>query len=123
MKKPFETTRHCVRSTKIRIPFCVVQVSDLHNALYGKNQSALLEAIAAEHPDWIAVTGDLFNRKNPGAYRNALVLIEGLERIAPVYVVEGNHEAALGKEGERLLQETVFAAQRCFATKKQRSSA
>lgn len=108
MKKPFETTRHCVRSTKIRIPFCVVQVSDLHNALYGKNQSALLEAIAAEHPDWIAVTGDLFNRKNPGAYRNALVLIEGLERIAPVYVVEGNHEAALGKEGERLLQETVF---------------
>ena len=86
MKKPFETTRHCVRSTKIRIPFCVVQVSDLHNALYGKNQSALLEAIAAEHPDWIAVTGDLFNRKNSGAYRNALVLIEGLERIAPVYV-------------------------------------
>ncbi|MBR0426430.1 MAG: metallophosphoesterase [Clostridia bacterium] len=106
MKQMFETTQITVRSNKIASPIKIVQISDLHDALYGEAQIGLRDAIQAQSPDWIAVTGDLFNRKKPKACRNAFALIEAAVKIAPVYVVEGNHEVALGEIGEQYLSET-----------------
>ena len=106
MKQMFETTQITVRSNKIASPIKIVQISDLHDALYGEAQIGLRDAIQAQSPDWIAVTGDLFNRKKPKACRNAFDLIEAAVKIAPVYVVEGNHEVALGEIGEQYLSET-----------------
>lgn len=107
MKTTFETTRQTVASRKLQQQRTVVQVSDLHDACFGADQSLLIHAIGAEQPDWIVCTGDLFNRRKPDACQNAYRFIERAVRIAPVYVVEGNHEAALGPAGTQHLLATV----------------
>lgn len=99
MKSTFETVRLSVSDPKLYTPLTIVQVSDLHDACYGAEQNGLIDAIRAERPDIIVCTGDLFNRRNADAYRNAYRLIERAVKLAPVYVVEGNHEAALGAIG------------------------
>ena len=69
--------------------FKIVQVSDLHNARFGKDQRKLMAEIAAAQPDMIAITGDLFHT----AHRNnAYSFLEQSAKIAPCYYVSGNHE-------------------------------
>lgn len=69
--------------------FKIVQVSDLHNARFGKEQSRLMSAIRAEKPDLIAITGDLFHTLRR---ENAYSFLEQAARLAPCYYVSGNHE-------------------------------
>lgn len=69
--------------------FKIVQVSDLHNARFGKDQRKLISAINSARPDMIAITGDLFHT----AHRdNAYSFLEQASKIAPCYYVSGNHE-------------------------------
>lgn len=72
--------------------FMIVQVSDLHNAEFGKGQSKLLSAIKSASPDLIAVTGDLIDSRRTD-FDTAMEFIHGATAIAPVYYVTGNHEA------------------------------
>ncbi len=104
MKNELTVTRISVPSEKLTRALTLVQVSDLHNARYGDRQERLIEAIRRERPDFVAVTGDLFNRKDVSAFQNAFDLIERLTALFPVYAVEGNHEARLNEWGERLLK-------------------
>ena len=60
--------------------FRIVQVSDLHNARFGKGNSALLEAVKAEDPEALET------------------FLKALSDIAPCYYVTGNHEAEVYKE-------------------------
>ena len=69
--------------------FRIVQASDLHNARFGKDQRKLIEAIRAEKPDIIAITGDLFHTLRR---ENAYSFLEQATRLAPCYYVNGNHE-------------------------------
>lgn len=69
--------------------FKAVQVSDLHNARFGKDQSRLIAAIRAEKPDIIAITGDLFHTLKR---ENAYSFLEQAAQLAPCYYVSGNHE-------------------------------
>ncbi len=69
--------------------FKIVQVSDLHNARFGREQSRLMAAIRAEKPDLIAITGDLFHTLRR---ENAFSFLEQAARLAPCYYVSGNHE-------------------------------
>lgn len=69
--------------------FKIVQVSDLHNARFGKDQCRLIGAISAEKPDLIAITGDLFHTLRR---ENAYSFLEQAARLAPCYYVSGNHE-------------------------------
>lgn len=96
-----ETIRH----EKLSKPFTVVQVSDLHDRRFGTEQEKLLAAIRNAHPDMILITGDLFNRHNKRACRNAYEFVHGAVKIAPVYFAEGNHECSLGETGERYIEE------------------
>ncbi len=83
----------------------IVQISDLHNKRFGREQNRLLENIKLCEPDMIVVTGDLVdsNHTNLGA---AMEFIHGAVSIAPVYYVTGNHEKWLdeGTEAELLKQ-------------------
>ena len=72
----------------------VVQVSDLHNQVFGVNESALLKKIEAADPDIIVVTGDIVDTTHT-SYSIALDFVEGAVKIAPVYYVSGNHEERL----------------------------
>lgn len=72
----------------------ILQISDLHNKSFGKNQEKLLEKVKAEKPDLIVITGDLVD-----SYRTdlepAMAFVEGAVAMAPVYYVTGNHEARI----------------------------
>lgn len=73
----------------------VVQLSDLHGALFGENNQDLVDAVRAENPDYIFLTGDLLDRyrRTPQSY--AVDLGRAMAAIAPTYFVTGNHEWAL----------------------------
>ena len=78
----------------------IVQLSDLHGALFGENNRDLLDRVRAEGPDYIFLTGDLLDqyRRTPQSY--AVDLGRALAEIAPTYFVTGNHEWALRDVGE-----------------------
>lgn len=73
--------------------FRIAQISDLHNAEFGKNNAELLKLLSESRPDIIVITGDLIdaNHTDVGI---ALGFAQESVRIAPTYYVTGNHEAA-----------------------------
>ena len=99
----FKTTFTSCRHHKVQSPFRVVQVSDLHDKAFGPEQEKLLEAIRSAYPDFIVITGDLFNRHNANACENALLFASRVVTIAPSYFIEGNHECSLHEIGEQYI--------------------
>ena len=78
--------------------FRIVQLSDLHGAVFGKNNSRLIDAVAAAKPDIIAITGDMADERTELSVIDSL--LAALTELAPVYYVSGNHEWAAGRIGE-----------------------
>ncbi len=96
-----QTTELSVESDQIPAEFDgyrIVQVSDLHNAVFGEGNETLLEKIRESKPDCIFITGDLID-----ARRTDLAVAEEFVRkavdIAPVFYVTGNHEAVVDQYG------------------------
>lgn len=84
-------------ATSARLPesfdgFRIVQLSDLHGAVFGKNNSRLIEAVAAAKPDIIAITGDMADEQTDLSVIDSL--LAALTELAPVYYVSGNNEWA-----------------------------
>lgn len=81
--------RYQVTSEKIDKPVTLVQLSDLHGSIYGKDQKRLIRKIKAADPDIIVMTGDMVDDvvDEAGAY----TLMEALKDY-PLYYVSGNHE-------------------------------
>lgn len=80
-----------VHNSKLTQPLRVLQLSDLHNASFGPENSSLLEAVRKQAPDLLLLTGDLVNGDEPDT-RTAAALVAQLASIAPVYLSLGNHE-------------------------------
>ncbi|MBE6054547.1 MAG: metallophosphoesterase [Clostridium sartagoforme] len=90
--------------------FNIVQISDLHNKNFGKEQSKLIEKIEDLSPDIIVITGDLIDRRKYNL-ENAMNFIDKAIKIAPIYYVSGNHEAWSRKYSEvksELIHADVF---------------
>lgn len=87
--------------------FKIAVVSDLHNARFGSDNSQITRKIEEEHPDIIAITGDLVD-SNRTDTETAIALVHKLMQIAPCYYVTGNHEAWIGKQFSEL-EEMLFA--------------
>lgn len=73
----------------------IVQISDLHGRVFGKEHAALLDAVRAAKPDFIAITGDLADEDT--ALPSLRPLLAGLTALAPVYYVTGNHEWVISR--------------------------
>ena len=75
--------------------FTIVQLSDLHNKLFGPSQRRILKKIQTLEPDVICMTGDLIDRRRTRVttMEHGLALIRGCLAMAPVCFVPGNHEA------------------------------
>ena len=70
--------------TKVCSPIRIVQLTDLHNAQFGKNNQRLVEKVALQNPDLIFLCGDMLNSDDEDTA--ALTsLISELSSIAPVY--------------------------------------
>ena len=76
--------------------FRIAQVSDLHNAQFGENNSKLIELLSQTDPDIIVITGDLIDSRQTDI-GIALDFARQIIKIAPVYYVSGNHEARVNE--------------------------
>ena len=73
----------------------VVQLSDLHGAVFGEDNRELIGQVRELEPDYIFLTGDLLDRWRRTPHSYAVELGRALAEIAPTYFVTGNHEWAL----------------------------
>ena len=88
-------TEYIITSTKVLESFTcfeIAQVSDLHNAELGEENSKLLELLSEVEPHIIVLTGDLIDSRHTDI-EIALDFAGKATQIAPVYYVSGNHEA------------------------------
>ena len=74
----------------------IVQLSDLHNREFGKNNQRLYAAVKQAAPDLIFLTGDLVDEYAEAPIPYAKAAGKALSAIAPTYYVTGNHEWAHG---------------------------
>lgn len=86
----FKTTEYNLKADNINGNLKIVFISDLHNKEYGENNKNLIEKIAKQNPDFIAVGGDMVTRTfvNDDNMKN---ILSKLSKIAPVYCCLGNH--------------------------------
>lgn len=77
--------------------YTIVQISDLHNASFGANNSRLIEKIKLQKPDMVVITGDIVDSGHTNINR-AINFCTELGDICPSYYVTGNHEYWLEPE-------------------------
>ena len=86
--------RYTVSSRKVRAPFRIVQVSDLHSMFHGENQEKLMQKIERQNPDLVVLTGDIFHVS--GQEEGGISFLKQICRY-PCFYVLGNHEYSSGK--------------------------
>jgi len=67
-----------------------VLISDLHSHIHGSDQNPLIRRIRAQNPDIILLAGDIYDDVTPG--RGTELFLAGIQDIAPIFYVSGNHE-------------------------------
>ena len=87
----FKETFYSVSSLKVHNKIRIVQLSDLHNCSYGKDNQKLISRVEKLNPDLIIYTGDLIDSKSKSTDR-VTSLCEKLSDIAPSYYIYGNNE-------------------------------
>ena len=81
--------------------FRIVQISDLHNEVFGRDNSRLLDMINEADPDIIVITGDLIDSRHTDV-DVAIRFAKKASEMAPTYYVTGNHEHRIPDEYARL---------------------
>lgn len=81
--------------------FRIAQISDLHNAEFGKENENLISMLKECEPDIILITGDLIDSRRTDI-ETGISFSKKAAMIAPVYYVTGNHEARI-EEYEELM--------------------
>ena len=69
----------------------IVQLSDIHDSVFGENNIDLVNKVKKLLPDAIFITGDFIDR-NRYDLEQSLEIVRQLSDAAPIYFVTGNHE-------------------------------
>lgn len=103
-----EIANYIIENKKIPYDFndyVIVQISDLHNKSFGKDNIYLIEEIDKINPQVVVITGDLIDGENKN-FDIALYLLKYLTNKYKVYYITGNHEQkALVKNYKELYKE------------------
>lgn len=102
-----ELTGYKYRSPKIPEDFDgfrIVQISDMHNCVYGQEADELIRLVKINKPDIIVITGDSYDSRRR-QYFDALDIIKKLSSVSPIYYVTGNHEELSPDIKEKFLYE------------------
>lgn len=91
LNRNFTVSFYQVRSDKVTDNIRVVELADLHNATYGKDNEKLVAKVKALKPDLIFYAGDMMNYKNSD-YSVLFTLSDKLSEVAPIYACLGNNE-------------------------------
>ncbi|UJL48193.1 metallophosphoesterase [Virgibacillus sp. NKC19-16] len=98
----FKVNRVAFHSNKVQGEFNILQISDLHNKIFGDNNEKLVETVENLNADIVILTGDLVDR-NTNELDHIFNLIENITAIhEDVYFVSGNHEWGNAHYGELL---------------------
>ena len=87
----------------------IVQISDLHNASFGKENEKLLTKIEELAPDLVVITGDMVDSN----HTDIAVAVDFARQVAAeytVYYVAGNHENWLEESERRVLMDGLYEA-------------
>ena len=82
--------RYKLKVLQLSAPVRIALVSDLHASNYGKGQHNLLEALHAQNPDLVLMTGDMFDEDGENSITEEF--LAGIAGKYPCYYVTGNHE-------------------------------
>lgn len=101
----FVISDYIIETDKVKLgnkAFKIIQLSDLHNKKFGKNNIKIVKKINEIKPDIIVMTGDMIlgNVKKS----NLLNLIKSLDYNYPIFYVFGNHELGLSQEKQTVLK-------------------
>lgn len=110
--KHLETTHYTYAAEQLGADlegYRIVQISDLHNAKFGKNNQKLVDRIRECEPDMIVLTGDLVDSNHTNVDR-AVQFVDEIVKICPVYYVTGNHEYWLEKSEYDELMDGLIGA-------------
>lgn len=110
--KHLETTHYTYEAEQLGVDldgYRIVQISDLHNAKFGKNNQKLVDRIRECEPDMIVLTGDLVDSNHTNVDR-AVQFVDEIVKICPVYYVTGNHEYWLDTSEYENLMDGVASA-------------
>lgn len=103
-----EIANYIIENKKIPQEFndyVIVQISDLHNKSFGKNNINLINIIKQINPQVILITGDIIDGENKN-FQVSLDLLKNLSTKYKVYHITGNHEQkALVKRYKNLYKE------------------
>lgn len=97
LSQKYLSVRHdTYRNAKVTTAIRAVQLTDLHNYQYGRENQRLIDKIRKQKPDVIFMTGDMLNEDEE---RTDIVinLVRKASAIAPVYFSLGNHEVGYEK--------------------------
>ena len=75
----------------------IAHISDFHNAVFGKDNSKLINMLKEAKPDIIAITGDIIDSRRTDI-DVSFAFVEQILKIAPCYYVTGNHEVRVSDE-------------------------
>ena len=103
-----EIVNYVIENKKIPQEFndyVIVQISDLHNKSFGKNNINLINKIDQINPQVVLITGDIIDGENKN-FQVSLDLLINLTNRYKVYYITGNHEQkALVKRYKDLYKE------------------
>lgn len=91
---PLEVTHYSITDDALPSEldgYKILQISDFHSAVFGKDQQDIIKMIREEEADLILLTGDIMDKRDTDL-DNVRLLLEGIEGLAPIYAVTGNHE-------------------------------
>lgn len=104
--------RYGISTEKLSSDITAVVVSDLHSTRYGECQNELIDAILEQEPDIILVPDDMIDEERDPA--PAFTLLKQLVRIAPTYMVTGNHEYYGGRADDIIRELRSFGINMLF---------
>lgn len=87
----FRETFYSVSSLKVNNRVRIIQISDLHNCTYGKDNSKLINRVEKLKPDVILYTGDMIDSRTKSLDK-VVNLCKKLSEVAPSYYIYGNNE-------------------------------
>ena len=87
----FTETFYSTSSLKVNNKVRIIQISDLHNCVYGKDNSKLIDRVTKLKPDLIIYTGDCIDA-DASTNDRVISLCEALAKVAPSYYIYGNNE-------------------------------
>ena len=90
----FKETFYSVSSLKVNNKIRIIQISDLHNCSYGKDNNELVDRVQKLKPDLIVYTGDIVDSKAKSNDR-VISLCKELADVAPSYYIYGNNEVEM----------------------------